>query len=47
MDQLFVLRDAITPLRPPYDDTLVHIDIDDSSVQALGTFYLNRTQYSP
>ena len=26
--------------------TLVHVDLDDSSVQALGTFYLNRTQYA-
>ena len=46
LDQLFVLRDAVTPLRPRYDDTLVHVDLDDSSVQALGTFYLNRTQYA-
>ena len=46
LDQLFVLRDAVTPLRPRYDATLVHVDLDDSSVQALGTFYLNRTQYA-
>src|SRR5712691_9141758 len=46
MDQLFVLRDAVEQLRPRYDDTLVHVDLDNSSVQELGTFYLNRTQYA-
>jgi adenylate cyclase len=44
-DQLFVLRDAVKPLRPAYDDMLVHIDLDDSSRQQLENFYLHRTQY--
>jgi adenylate cyclase len=46
MDQLFVLRDAVEYLRPAYDDTLVHVDLDDSSRQQLEDFYLNRTQYA-
>jgi len=45
-DQLFVLRNAVEHLRPAYDDTLVHVDLDDSSRQQLGDFYLNRTQYA-
>jgi adenylate cyclase len=46
MDQLFVLRDVVEHLRPAYDDTLVHVDLNDSSRQQLGNFYLNRTQYA-
>src|SRR5215510_6473091 len=46
LDQLFVLRDAVESLRPAYDDTLVHVDLDDSSRQQLDHFYLNRTQYA-
>jgi len=41
-----VLRDAVESLRPAYDDTLVHVDLDDSSRQQLEHFYLNRTQYA-
>ena len=46
LDQFFVLREAIPHLRPRYDDTLVHVDLDNSSVQELGTFYLHRAQYA-
>ena len=41
-----VLRDAVESLRPAYDDTLVHVDLDDSSRQQLEHFYLNSTQYA-
>ena len=46
MDQLFVLRDAVEHLRPLYDDTLIQVDLDDSSIQRLETFYMNRTQHA-
>ena len=46
LDQLFVLRDAVVPLRPPYDDTLVQVDLDNSSIQRLENFYMNRTQHA-
>ena len=39
VDQLFVLRDSSERLRPPYDDTVVHIDLDNSTIQGLQTFY--------
>jgi adenylate cyclase len=46
VDQLFVLRDAIEHLRPFYDDTLVQVDLDDSSLERLENFYLNRWQHA-
>lgn len=46
VDQLFVLREAIGHLRPAYDDTIVHVDLNNSSIQRLNNFYLNRSQYA-
>ena len=42
VDQLFVLRDSSERLRPPYDDTIVHVDLDNSTIQGMQTFYLER-----
>jgi class 3 adenylate cyclase/CHASE2 domain-containing sensor protein len=46
VDQLFVFRDSVERLRPPYDDTIVHIDLNNSTIQRLNNFYLNRAQYA-
>jgi hypothetical protein len=31
IDQLFVLRDRVEWLRPPYDNTIVHVDLDNNT----------------
>ncbi len=46
IDQLFVLRDHFAHLRPRYDDTVVHVDLDNDSIHALRTFYVERGQYA-
>ena len=46
MDQLFVLRDSSERLRPPYDDTIVHVDLDNSTIQGMQTFYLERAHFA-
>jgi adenylate cyclase len=46
IDQLFVLREALEFLRPPYDDTVVHVDLNNSSIQRLNNFYLNRAHHA-
>ena len=46
IDQLFVLRDTLESLRPPYDDTVVHVDLNNSSIQRLNNFYLNRAHHA-
>ena len=38
VDQLFVLRDSVARLRPPYDSTIVHVDLDNSTIQEMQTF---------
>ena len=46
VDQLFVWREAIGHLRPAYDDTVVHVDLNDSSIQRLNESYLDRRVYA-
>jgi adenylate cyclase len=46
IDQLFVLRDRVERLRPPYDNTIVHVDLDNNTIQAMQTFYLDRGHYA-
>jgi adenylate cyclase len=46
VDQLFVLRDSSEHLRPPYDDTVVHVDLDNSTIQGMNTFYLERAHFA-
>ncbi len=31
---------------PPYDDTIVHVDLTNSTIQRLNNFYLNRSHYA-
>ena len=46
VDQLFVLRDSSERLRPPYDTTVVHVDLDNSTIQGMKTFYLERAHFA-
>ena len=46
VDQLFVWREAIGHLRPAYDDTIVHVDLNDSSIQRLNELYVDRRVYA-
>ena len=45
-DQLFVLRSSIPLLRPHYDNTVVHVDLNNSTILRLNNFYLNRSHYA-
>ena len=46
VDQLFVLRDSVARLRPPSDNTIVHVDLDNNTIQEMQTFYLDRSHYA-
>ena len=45
-DQFFRLRHAFDYLRPPYDETIVHVDLNNTTIQKLGTYYLNRSHFA-
>ncbi len=45
-DRFFLIRSSISAFRPPYDGTVIHVDINDTAVQQLKTFYLTRSQYA-
>jgi adenylate cyclase len=46
IDRLYRLRDAVDHLRPAYDQTIVHVDINNSAIQKLNNYYLNRSYYA-
>ena len=46
VDQLFLFRSNFNLLRPFYDDTIVHVDLNDTSIQRLDNFYLNRSHHA-
>ncbi len=46
IDQLFRLRSAVERLRPPYDDTIIHVDLNNTTIQQLDNFYLNRSHHA-
>jgi adenylate cyclase len=46
VDQLFLLRSNSELLRPFYNDTIVHVDLNDTSIRRLNNFYLNRSQHA-
>jgi class 3 adenylate cyclase len=46
VDQLFVLRDTMPFLQPAYDDTVVHVDFNNSSSQRLNTISMSRAQHA-
>ncbi len=46
VDQLFTMRSDSARLRVPYDSTIVHVDLNNSTVQQLSEFYLNRSHHA-
>ncbi len=45
-DACFLLRSSLASLRPPYDGTVVHVDLNNTAIRQLGTFYLQRSHYA-
>jgi len=46
VDQVFIFRSGRASLTPSYDDRIVHVDLNDSSIQKLDNFYPNRTHFA-
>ena len=46
VDQLFSFRSSLKNLRPKYNDTIVHVDLNNTSIQQLSDFYLNRSHHA-
>ncbi len=46
IDRLFFFRASASRLQPRYNPIIAHVDISDSSLKRLGTFYLNRSHYA-
>ena len=45
-DRFFMLRSSYAALRPVYDGTVVHIDLNDTAIRQLKTYYPTRSQYA-
>jgi len=46
IDQLFILRSSWKNFQPSYDNTVVHLDLNNTSIQRLNELYLNRSHYA-
>ena len=46
IDRLFLFRSSSSYFQPKYDGTIVHVDISDTSLKILKTFYLDRSHYA-
>ena len=46
IDRLFLFRSFSSYFQPKYDGTIVHVDISDTSLKRLKTFYLDRSHYA-
>ena len=46
IDSLFLFRSSSSHFQPQYDDIIVHVDISDTSIKRLKTFYLDRSHYA-
>jgi CHASE2 domain-containing sensor protein len=46
IDQLFLYRASSKHFRPYYDDTIVHVDLDNRSIQQFNQYYLDRTHHA-
>ena len=46
VDQLFLFRSNSERLRIPYNDTIVYVDLNNTSIQQLENFYLNRSYHA-
>lgn len=45
-DHLFRLRQSVSHLRLPYDDTIVHVDLNNTTIQKLNNYYLSRSHFA-
>lgn len=45
-DVLFTKRSSSSLFSPEYDDTVVHVNLDDTSIQKLQSYYLNRSHHA-
>jgi serine phosphatase RsbU (regulator of sigma subunit)/CHASE2 domain-containing sensor protein len=45
-DKIFSFRTHIEELRPSYDNTVIHVDIDETSIRQLGDYYLSRSYHA-
>ena len=45
-DRFFLLRSSIAALRPGYAGTVVHVDLNDTAIRQLKTYYPTRSQYA-
>lgn len=46
VDRLFLFRSASDRLQPHYDDTIVHVDINNTTIHKLNNHYLNRSHHA-
>lgn len=46
VDKLFQLRSGSETFRPRYDKTVVHVDLNNTTIHQLNNFYLNRSHYA-
>lgn len=46
LDRFFLIRSSVSAFNPPYDRTVVHVDLNNSAIRQLGTFYLTRSHYA-
>jgi class 3 adenylate cyclase len=46
VDRLFLFRSTSERFQPHYDDTIVHVDINNTTVHKLNNHYLNRSQHA-
>jgi adenylate cyclase len=46
VDQLFVFRSSSEKLRPAYNNTVAHVDLNNTSIKRLENLYLNRSHFA-
>ncbi len=46
IDRLFLFRSTSDRLQPHYDDTIVHVDINNTTIHQLNNHYLNRSHHA-
>ena len=46
VDRLFLFRSTSNRLHPYYDDTIVHVDINNTTIRQLNNHYLNRSHHA-
>lgn len=46
IDQLFMFRSSSPHFRPPYDHTIAHVDLNNTTIQRLSNHYLDRSHFA-